>query len=85
MKLTERQRNMLRDIARFDFAKYPYRAMPAEEVAVRDFRVMEALLRKGFVEYPRVYDHHGKLPQMDIDCVRITQAGKEALQRKESL
>ncbi len=78
MNLTERQRNMLSDIARFDYAKYRYRAMPADEIAIRDSRVMVSLLRKGLVEYP-TYEGNDGMPCCEFDCIRITDVGRNTL------
>ena len=80
LKLSEKQLFMLKDVARFNYKKYPYRAMPAMEIEIRDFRIMSALLRKELVEYPAVLDHLG-FPDMRIDCIRITEKGITVLKQ----
>jgi len=80
VKLSEKQIFMLKDVAKFNYKKYPYRAMPAMEIEIRDFRIMSALLRKELVEYPAVLDHLG-FPDMRIDCIRITEKGITVLKQ----
>ena len=74
VKLTEKQLYMLKDVASYNFKKYRYQAMPSVEIEARDSRVIDALLRKGLIEYPVVYDKKG-LPDMAIDGIRITEQG----------
>lgn len=78
MRLSERQIYMLKDFARFNFNKYPYHAMPAEELEIRDWRTISSLLRNNLVEYPNTINHLG-LPDMNHDCIRITQKGIDLL------
>ena len=83
VKISEKQLFMLKDVARFNYKKYPYRAMPAQEIEIRDFRIMGALLRKELVEYPFVRDHTG-FPDMRIDCIRITEKGIAVLKQSKN-